>query len=426
MVAKVLVINEDRTNFGRIILTLKKSFFQVLSPKSTEDSLRIIGTKSIDAVLISAPTKISNLFWDFLSILRQLCGVIPIIGVLKSKKSDISPLFVGIVDDFIHLDVHGSILIRRINSLVRMKSMFDGNLLSYLPINGAPGGKIVAIFHEQLDFLHESILKNIEVVQLKSLPPQGNDADADLFLINADHTMVNKCCASIHLKQSDSYRPIVLTFDKTSRERARQSLKLDLGCTDVINVEADKVMIACRLVSLIKYKKLYESFSTRIKRSLHLFAIDPTTEVYNRSFLEDFLARKDQNFTGSAILMIDIDKFKFINDKFGHSFADSMLKHVSGNIKRYVRSSDVIARYGGDEFIIIMKSINRQMALEIANRIQKKVENSPFGDVRCTVSIGVCCLEYGGNLPVRDAILVADKFMYIAKQSGGNSVKICA
>jgi diguanylate cyclase len=203
-------------------------------------------------------------------------------------------------------------------------------------------------------------------------------------------------------------------------------LRLGPGCTDILDVRGDKVIIACRLISLIKYKKLYESFSIKIRKSLRLFAIDPTTKVYNRSFFEDFLAREDQNFVGSAVLMIDVDKFKFINDKFGHSFADSMLKHISSNIKRYVRSSDIIARYGGDEFIIVMNSINRQMALEIANRIQKKVESSPFGDVHCTVSIGVCCMEYGGNLPVRDAILVADKFMYIAKQSGGNAVKVCA
>jgi diguanylate cyclase len=124
--------------------------------------------------------------------------------------------------------------------------------------------------------------------------------------------------------------------------------------------------------------------------------------------------------------MLDIDKFKLINDKFGHSFADSVLKYVSGMIKRYIRSSDVVARYGGDEFIILMDNVTKPVVEDIAHRIQKKVSDSLFYNAQCTVSIGVCWMNLGGNISLNDAIAVADKFMYIAKQSGGNAVKICA
>jgi diguanylate cyclase (GGDEF)-like protein len=155
--------------------------------------------------------------------------------------------------------------------------------------------------------------------------------------------------------------------------------------------------------------------------------LDSTTEVYNRSFFDDYLKNKEHCASASAIAMVDVDKFKTINDKHGHSFADSMLKHISGVIKKYIRSSDIVARYGGDEFIILMNDISKRDAVDVVNRIQKKIENSVFHNAHCTVSIGICCVEPNGSVSsYYDAISIADRFMYAAKQNGGNSIKVCA
>jgi two-component system cell cycle response regulator len=344
----------------------------------------------------------------------------------NGKGANIPQFFCATMDDFIYTDIKGSTLVDRMNALAALKDRFDESLLSHVHIGEIGRRKIVSIFHDNVDFLHESVLKNTELVTLNTWPVIDNIYNADLFLISMASEQANECCASIRLKKTNKYKPIVFTFDKDTKEKAKRSMRLSFGCTDIINLSSNRMIIASRINSLIKYNRLHEMFSVKIKKSLYLSAIDSTTEVYNRSFLEDFLEMNGHNFVSSAILMIDIDKFKFINDKFGHAFADSMLKYISNNIKRYVRSSDIIARYGGDEFIIVMTEVDKLTAVDIAHRIQKKIEASPFQEVLCTVSVGVCCLESGGKMSIQDAISIADKFMYIAKQSGGNSVKICA
>jgi diguanylate cyclase (GGDEF)-like protein len=199
-----------------------------------------------------------------------------------------------------------------------------------------------------------------------------------------------------------------------------------MGFTDIIDSASNQLITKCRLNSLIKYKKLYDAFSKKLKKSLYLSAIDSTTEVYNRSFFEDYLKNKDHNFSNSAVIMLDVDKFKLINDKYGHSFADSVLKYVSNMIKRHIRSSDIVARYGGDEFIILMCDITRATAENVVHRVQKKISDFAYQDVKCSVSVGVCYIERIEKTSVYEAISIADKFMYIAKQSGGNSVRVCA
>ncbi|MDR2068209.1 MAG: diguanylate cyclase [Holosporaceae bacterium] len=429
MVARVLVVNESKADLSKISSELKKHYFALLFSKSVEDSLRIINSQSIDIVMVSVPPKISNIFQDFFSILRQQCSVTPIVGILDSKNgkdADIPHFFCAAMDDFIYTDVKGSTLVDRMNALVKIKDRFDESLLNRMHIGETGERKIVSIFHDNVDFLHESVLKNTELVMLNTWPVIDNLHNADLFLISMTHEQANECCAGIRLRKANRYKPIVFTFYKDVQEKAKRSMRLNFGCSDIINLNSNRMIIASRINSLIKYKRLHEVFSMKIKKSLYLSAVDSTTEVYSRSFFEDYLKMNTNSFVGSAILMIDIDKFKFINDKFGHSFADSMLKYISNNIKRYVRSSDVIARYGGDEFIIIMGKVDKLTAIDIAHRIQKKIESSYFHEVQCTVSVGVCCLESGEKMSIQDAISVADKFMYIAKQSGGNSVKICA
>ena len=169
---------------------------------------------------------------------------------------------------------------------------------------------------------------------------------------------------------------------------------------------------------------MYESFAEKLRKSIYLAAIDSTTEVYNRTFFEDFMKNHGSDLYDSAILVIDIDKFKHINDKFGHTFADSMLRFIASTIKRYIRAADLIARYGGDEFIIFMEGVSKTIATEVAARIQQAVAKAMFKNANCTVSVGVYCIDTKESLRLSEAISVADKFMYTAKKQGGNAVCI--
>ena len=153
-------------------------------------------------------------------------------------------------------------------------------------------------------------------------------------------------------------------------------------------------------------------------------SVDAITLVYNRSFLEDYISKREDALNHSAVLMIDLDKFKEINDKYGHTFADKVLSEVVAHIKSYIRLTDFIARYGGDEFLVFMRNISRGEIEKIADRLVSSVENKLFNGIRCTISIGAC---YVGteNVKLREAIFIADSFMYISKKSGGNSVYLC-
>jgi diguanylate cyclase (GGDEF)-like protein len=380
----------------------------------------------VDVVFLSLPKdfseKSSKLFFDFFSILKQLCGVIPIVGLTDFEEQELPPIE---LEDVICINIDKSVLLKRVNTLIKMKNLFDDNLLSNMYIEEHGAKKIVTIFHNNIDFLHESIIKNSEIVSLRTWPTIDNVSDSDLFIININHAQANECCADLRLREANKHKPIVFTFDKYNEEKIKRSIELDIGHTDIIDSTSNPTIIKYRLNSFIKYKKLYDAFSEKLKKSLYLSAIDSTTEVYNRSFFEDYLKSKEHSFSNSAIIMLDVDKFKLINDKFGHSFADSALKYVSSVIKKHIRSSDVVARYGGDEFIILMDDVTRSTVENIANRIQKKISDFPFNNATCTVSVGVCYIEHMQKTSISEAISIADKFMYIAKQNGGNAVKVC-
>ncbi|MGE5788039.1 MAG: diguanylate cyclase [Myxococcales bacterium] len=151
---------------------------------------------------------------------------------------------------------------------------------------------------------------------------------------------------------------------------------------------------------------------------------DELTELFNRRFIMDLLHREveravryDQEL---AILLLDIDYFKRINDTLGHAVGDRVLRGIGRILKETTRASDGVGRYGGEEFLIVMPHQTQAGAQVVAERVRKTIESSTaFGTPwPVTVSIGVACWE--GH--TREALLyVADKNLYRAKASGRNS-----
>lgn len=157
--------------------------------------------------------------------------------------------------------------------------------------------------------------------------------------------------------------------------------------------------------------------------------IDGLTKIYNRRYInmiseERFkLAQKDSNFKMS-IIMIDIDFFKKVNDTYGHQTGDIILKNISDLLKNNVRDTDVVGRYGGEEFIIILNA-DLQGAITVAEKIRSKVElmliQSESHKINISISLGVSSFNY--NLRnVNELIKNADENLYIAKKSGRNKV----
>lgn len=159
--------------------------------------------------------------------------------------------------------------------------------------------------------------------------------------------------------------------------------------------------------------------------------IDPLTTLLNRRFLPTILSREvtsaSHDKTPLAILMLDIDHFKRINDTFGHPGGDRVLKQVAERIQNTVRPSDFLFRYGGEEFLIILTETTHNAALKIAERLRQAIEASAFympdeSTITVTASLGVAC--YDGHPDPDVLINAADKALYAAKQNGRNQVVI--
>ncbi len=178
-----------------------------------------------------------------------------------------------------------------------------------------------------------------------------------------------------------------------------------------------------------KTKELQEA-----KRQLTIEATtDMLSGLYNRRYF--FEASQKSFYTATrynqelSILMVDIDKFKNINDSYGHPFGDKVIRLLSNILKNAVRDSDILARYGGEEFIILLAQTNQEDAYQLAERIRLEVQNTQISlenkdTVNITVSLGLTQLNNENDLDIEDSILRCDKALYTAKNSGRNRVSI--
>jgi diguanylate cyclase (GGDEF)-like protein len=169
-------------------------------------------------------------------------------------------------------------------------------------------------------------------------------------------------------------------------------------------------------------RRLYES-STR----------DALTRAFNRKYLNERLlaeiAHARRHKTQLAVLMLDLDRFKEVNDVHGHLTGDLVLRVVASHVARLIRLEDVFARYGGEEFVILARSTSQRDARTLAERVRATIErlriNAPGGEAALTItaSIGVASLdelppEAGSN----ELVATADGRLYRAKTSGRNRV----
>jgi two-component system cell cycle response regulator len=163
---------------------------------------------------------------------------------------------------------------------------------------------------------------------------------------------------------------------------------------------------------------------------------DSLTGVYNRRYIDrrllEEIARARRQGYPISFMYIDIDHFKRVNDTVGHQGGDEVLREVAGRIKAELRLSDALARFGGEEFVVLLIDANLDSAAFVAERIRASVAGSmiplsPELQVSVTVSIGVACLDHAtvegeGEVVMRELIAHADHALYEAKESGRNRV----
>ncbi|WP_170151113.1 diguanylate cyclase [Caminibacter pacificus] len=171
------------------------------------------------------------------------------------------------------------------------------------------------------------------------------------------------------------------------------------------------ILIAVIYFIILFFLILYYRFVV-VKRVADL---DKLTQIYNRRGCEKFL----KSYKDYSIILIDIDHFKQINDTYGHDIGDKILQEFGKLLKSSVRANDIVCRWGGEEFLIILPHTSYENAAEVAEKIRKKVEETKiFGNIQITISLGVS--QFNGNF--EKTFKEADEKLYIAKKTGRNKV----
>ena len=157
---------------------------------------------------------------------------------------------------------------------------------------------------------------------------------------------------------------------------------------------------------------------------------DSLTQVYNRRHFDEILYKETKRYNRRkyaylSLMMIDIDHFKDLNDRYGHLAGDAVLREIAKLLKEGVRETDTIARYGGEEFLIVMPDTHLDGAVHKAETLRKRVQAKEFpgheSPIHITISIGVSIYASG---PPHDLVNAADHALYEAKRSGRNRVVV--
>jgi len=205
----------------------------------------------------------------------------------------------------------------------------------------------------------------------------------------------------------------------------------------VRNIEKQNILIAITtlFMSILLSILIANKTSKPVEQWINEAKTDPLTQLHNRNYFfaqgrsiySNYLKKQNHHL---ALLMIDIDYFKDINDKHGHAFGDSVLKTFSDFLKSAVREEDVVARYGGEEFIVLAEVLNKREAMQFADRLRESVENYNFvcanQNINLTVSIGVSVTDHQIETNFEEFIKFADQALYDSKGEGRNRVTIAA
>jgi len=217
--------------------------------------------------------------------------------------------------------------------------------------------------------------------------------------------------------------PIIML--STKEDPTTKSQAFAEGANDYLVKLPDRIELVARL--------RYHSRAYRALAVLRDLATrDGLTGVWNRKMIFDTLreelARAERIGNALSIVMVDLDKFKNINDTFGHPAGDAVLQEASRRLSACIRVYDHVGRYGGEEFLIVLPSCDREQARELSERLRQSVANVPVNvdgkELHITCSLGVASIDTANLITVEALVHAADEALYLAKEKGRNCVQV--
>ncbi len=451
MTARVLVIDDILPNVKLLEAKLSGEYFDVITALNGPDGIQKAETMSPDIILLDVMMPGMDGF-EVCHHLKNnpITAHIPV--VMVTALTDATERVLGLeagADDFLSKPVNDVALMARVRSLVRLKMTVDEwrvreNTASQF---GFAGGKTTQLSEsyekakvlliEDKDFESEKVVETLKrdensVTAVRSGAQgvdlaQQNDYDLIIISLNLANEDGLRLCAHMRAGEHSRSVPILIFGEETDIKRIAQAL--EIGAHDYILRPIDRNELLARVRSQVRRKRYQDRLRTNYEMSLELALIDSLTGLYNRRYLmvhlEKLLKRRSDARKTMGVLILDIDHFKSVNDTYGHKVGDEVLKTFSERILEKVRSFDMVARLGGEEFVAILPDISLDMAMQVAERLRKSICDEPFnvssptGQINVSVSIGAVLIE-AGSASVEDVLKQADVELYKAKAGGRN------
>ena len=450
MTARILVVDDIDANVRLLEAKLTAEYYDVMTASDGPSALAMAARERPDIVLLDVMMP----GMDGFEVCRRLkddpvTRHIPVVLVtaLDGREDKMKGLQAG-ADDFVTKPIDDVILFARVKSLVRLKAVMDelrereesGRRFG-VDTDGAGrlravGGRVLVVDDNARQA--EKILAQLAADHRPVAEPDPAAAliaargPVDLLIVNVCSSEFDGLRFVAQIRSSEATRrtPILAVIDPADRPRLVKAL--ELGVNDILPRPVDPEELEARARTQIRRKRYADFLRQKLDYSLEMAVTDALTGLHNRRYmagqLQALVGRAGQGGDQVAVLVMDIDHFKAVNDGFGHDAGDEVLREFAVRLATNVRAIDLPCRLGGEEFVVVMPGAPLEAAHRVAERIRRDVAETPFPimggaeSLSITVSIGVASSDgAGGDTP--DALLKrADEGVYEAKSRGRNQV----
>jgi two-component system cell cycle response regulator len=449
MSARVLVVDDVDVNVRLLEAKLSSEYFTVVTASSGEEALRLAHSEHPDIILLDVMMP----EMDGFEVCRRLkadplTDEIPV--VMVTALSEVADRVRGLqsgADDFLTKPVNDVALFARVRSLVRLKRMMEewrlreevyGRFDTVIDDGRRKEDMSPAniVLWEETDFAADRVTEMLQptaqVLRPRSAEQLREMADPAVDLVILSLTGEQDALRLVaQLRGSEASRLVPILLIADGEDLPRLAKGLDLGANDYIVRPVDRNELSARARTQVRRKRLQDRLQDNYQRSLALALTDSLTGLYNRRYLlahlDGLMVRAAEGAQGPAMLMLDLDFFKRVNDAHGHGAGDAVLREVAGRIARHVRNFDLVARYGGEEFVVVMPETQLAVAAMVAERLRNVIASKPItlgdglGEISVTISVGIAVTREGGDNATA-MLQRADKALYEAKGRGRNCV----